>query len=72
MELTIEINCFGIRCIRYFHIDYNAPKLTPKVLHNYWILLGTRYYGGPKRNQTQWLCKMLGGKQGAFWSMRKW
>ena len=72
MELTLEINCCGIRCIRYFQIDYIAPRYPPKSLHNYWVLLGIRYYGGPKRNQRQWLCKMLGGKQGALWSMRKW
>ena len=41
MELTLEINCCGIRCIRYFHIDYIAPRYPPKVcitIGYYWVL----------------------------------
>ena len=30
------------------------------------------YYSRPKRNRKQWLCKVLGGKQGELWSMWKW
>ena len=27
------------------------------------------YYSRPKRNRRQWLRKILGGEQGALWSM---
>ena len=29
-------------------------------------------FSSPKRNRTQWLCKRLGGIQGALWSWRRW
>ena len=29
-----KINYHGLRRIRHFHVDYNAPCLLPSVLHN--------------------------------------
>ena len=45
--------------------------VNPKILHN---LFSTSpgYYSRPKRNRRQWLRKILGNKQGALWSLRKW
>ena len=50
-----------------FLIDHNASCSPPKfcITHCFTFLLGIT--GVPK-----WLCKILGGKQGVLWSMRKW
>ena len=52
----MELN---LQSIRHFHIDHNEPCLPPKFCIT-------------RRNWKQWLCKILGGKQGALWSMWKW
>ena len=76
LSLNLNSLCFRIMCpIHYFHIDRNAPRfippppptLAPRILHNHCF-----QFSCPKRNPRQWLCKVLGSKQGALWSMWKW
>ena len=58
-----------ISCNHYCHIDHNAPCFPPQ---NFAYPLSPNYpgyYSRPKRNRKQWLCKVLGGKQGTLWSM---
>ena len=63
--------------IHHFHIVYNAPCLTI-VLDFSWDDCSTvkskrrEERKEKKRKWKQWLCKILGGKQGALWSMWKW
>ena len=49
-------------------MDHNALCLPPRILHNH----SPGYNSRPKRNLRQWLCEVMGGKQGALWSMWKW
>ena len=64
--------------IHYFYIDHNAPCLPPPPpppAPEFCITIvsnSTGYYSRPMRNPRQWLCKVLGDKQGALWSMWKW
>ena len=56
--------------IHHFHRGHNAPNLPPKFYKNIvfnfsWVLTYR------KKSQRQWLCKILGGKQGALWSLWK-
>ena len=44
-----------------------APEFCITIVSN-----STGYYSRPMRNPRQWLCKVLGDKQGALWSMWKW
>ena len=48
-------------------ILYPPPHLAPRILHNHCF-----QFSCPKRNPRQWLCKVLGSKQGSLWSMWKW
>ena len=53
-----------------FTYDHNAPCLPPqKNFTKPLFPISPGYYSLPKRNRRQWLCKILGGKQGALWSM---
>ena len=47
--------------IHYFHVDYNAPCLPHKILHNHCFQfpISPGYYNRPKGNRTQWLYKIL-------------
>ena len=56
---------FKVYDIHHFHIDHNVPCLLPKTLRNHCLrfLLGQLLYPGER------LCKILGGKQSALWSM---
>ena len=58
--------------IHHFHIDHNAPCLPPKILHIhcFQFLLGNTVV--PRRNPRRWLCKIVGSKQDALWSMSRW
>lgn len=46
------------------HLVY-LPKFCIATVSN----LSRVFRSHPKRNQSHWLCKILGGKQGALWSM---
>ena len=48
--------------IHHFPIDHDASCFP----------ISPGYYGRPKTNRRQWLCKILGGKQGALWPIWKW
>ena len=48
--------------IHHFHTDHDASCFP----------ISPGYYSRPKTNRRQWLCKILGGKQGALWPMWKW
>ena len=65
-SLTVRLFLF----IHHFHIDHNASCLPPKILHNhcFQFLLGITVV--PR--ERQWLCTILGGKQGALRPMWKW
>ena len=72
LTLTSVIRTWRVHTsIHRFHIDHIAPCLPPKIWHNYCLLIslevGTTVV--PRRNWKQWLCKLLGGKQGVLWSM---
>ena len=56
---------FKVYDIHHFLMDHNVSCLPPKALHNHCLrfLLGRLLYPG------EWLCKILGGKQRALWSM---
>ena len=58
--------------IYYFHIDRNAPCPPLPNFAQPLFPISPGCYSRPKRNHRQWLCKTLGGKQDALWSMSKW
>ena len=49
--------------IHHFHIDHNAPCLPSNILNGTTVI--------PRRNWEQQFWKILGAKQGAFWSLWK-
>ena len=51
--------------IHHFHKDHNTSCLPPKIFFS----ISPGYFSRPNRYRRQWLCKILGGKQGALWSM---
>ena len=53
-----------ISCIRYFYISTLH-------LHKQFPIITLGIYNPPKRTWKQYLCKILGGKQGVLWLMWK-
>ena len=50
------------------HFVY-PTKIYITIVSNY---ISPGYYSPPKRNRRRRLCKILGGEQGALWSVWKW
>ena len=59
--------------IHHFHIDHNAPSLSPKILHNHCSQFLLSITVVPREIQDNGYEKFGGGggKQGAWWSMWK-
>ena len=49
-----------------------CPTPLPQILHYPLFLISPEHYSRPRRNRRQWLCQILGGKQGALWCKWKW
>ena len=56
--------------LRHLHICHYSPYLPPEILHNLFFFISPGYYSRTKRNWKQCLCKIFGGKYGA-WEMCK-
>ena len=59
IDLYIHIVSVIQYLIHHFNIDHDASCFP----------FSPGYYSRPKTNRRQWLCKILGGKQGALWPM---
>ena len=55
--------------IHHFHMDYKWPLLMSQNFTKPLFPVSPGYCSRPKRDRRQWLCKILGVKQGELWSM---